>query len=449
MSAAPTKIAITTAVKPVKVKVIGGGFAGCEACYQLLKRGVKVTLVEMKPLKTSPAHHLDTLCEVVCSNSFKSDDINTSSGLLKAEMRLLDSLVIKVAEQTRVPAGNALAVDRYAFSERITRILEEYPNFSIVNEIAMSLDTDGYDFVIVATGPLTDDALIPAFKQLFGSEFLYFFDAVAPIVTADSIDYDSAFSASRYGKGDADYLNCPMNRQEYQTFYDNLVNAETVQLKDFENNVFEGCMPIEVMAKRGADTMRFGPLKPVGLRDERKDERPYAVLQLRKENAEGTLFNLVGFQTNLKYGEQKRVFSMIPALKDAEFARYGVMHRNTYINAPKFLNEHFQVKNNPKLFFAGQLTGVEGYMESTLSGLVAAIQGYRLFSGLEPLRFSEETLTGALCKHVSVEFGDYSPMNSSFGILSPLAEKIRDKSQRKVAYANRAIEAMKNIVKTL
>lgn len=433
----------------MKVKVIGGGFAGCEACYQLLKRGVEVTLVEMKPLQHSPAHHLDTLCEVVCSNSFKSDDINTSSGLLKAEMRLLDSLVVKVAEETRVPAGNALAVDRYAFSQKVTEMLESFANFTRVNEVATSLDTDGYDAVIVATGPLTDDALIPAFQQLFGTDFLYFFDAVAPIITADSIDYDSAFTASRYGKGDADYLNCPMNKDEYLTFYQNLVSAETVQLKDFENNVFEGCMPIEVMAKRGVDTMRFGPLKPVGLRDERKDEKPYAVLQLRKENAEGTLYNLVGFQTNLKYGEQKRVFSLIPALKEAEFVRYGVMHRNTFINAPKFLNEHFQVESNPKLFFAGQLTGVEGYMESTVSGLVAAIQAYRIFNGQEPLNFTTETIVGALCKHVSEDFGEYSPMNSSFGILAPLNEHIRDKSQRKIAYSERAISVMKNIANNL
>ena len=433
----------------MKAKVIGGGFAGCEACYQLLKRGVDVTLVEMKPTKRSPAHHLDTLCEVVCSNSFKSDDLSTSSGLLKAEMRLLDSLIVKVAEQTRVPAGNALAVDRYAFSEKITQELDSFDNFHRVNAVETSLDTDGYDFVIVATGPLTDDALIPAFRQLFGEEFLYFFDAVAPIVTADSIDYDSAFAASRYGKGEADYLNCPMNKEEYLAFYENLVTAETVELKDFENNVFEGCMPIEVMAKRGADTIRFGPLKPVGLRDERKDEKPYAVLQLRKENAEGTMYNLVGFQTNLKYGEQKRVFSMIPALKDAEFVRYGVMHRNTFINAPKFLNEHFQVKNNPKLFFAGQLTGVEGYMESTVSGLVAAVQAYRVFSGQPPIHFPTETVTGALCNHVSVDYGEYSPMNSSFGILAPLNEKIRDKSQRKIAYAERAIEAMKNTVNNI
>ncbi len=431
----------------MKVKIIGGGFAGCEAAYQLLKRGVQVTLVEMKPHKKSPAHKLDTLCEVVCSNSFKSDDLGTSSGLLKAEMRLLDSLIIKIAEQTKVPAGNALAVDRDLFSQQITKTLCSFENLTLQNYTENSLDTSGYDFVIVATGPLTDESLIPAFKNVFGDDFLYFFDAVAPIVTADSIDYDSAFVASRYGKGDADYLNCPMSKEEYLNFYNNLITAETVQLKDFENNVFEGCMPIEVMASRGENTMRFGPLKPVGLRDSRKpDQRPYAVLQLRKENKSGTLYNLVGFQTHLKFGEQKRVFSLIPALRDAEFVRYGVMHRNTYVNAPKFLNNCFQLKSNEKLFFAGQLTGVEGYMESAVSGLVAAVQGYRIFSGMEPYQFSNYTMTGALCNHVSEDFGDYGPMNSNFGILIPHEEIIRDKSARKLAYSTRAIQKMKQIL---
>jgi len=430
----------------VKVKVIGGGFAGCEACYQLLKRGADVTLVEMKPDKKSPAHNLDTLCEVVCSNSFKSDDVNTSSGLLKAEMRLLDSLILRIAEQTKVPAGNALAVDRNKFSQTVTEELLKFENFHIVNKVETSLNTYGYDFVIVATGPLTDDALIPALTDLFGKDFLYFFDAVAPIVTAESIDYNSAFTASRYGKGSADYLNCPMTKDEYLKFYDNLVNAETVQLHDFEINVFEGCMPIEIMAKRGADTIRFGPLKPVGLRDERTDIRPYAVLQLRKENLDGTLYNLVGFQTNLKFSEQKRVFSLIPALKDAEFVRYGVMHRNTYLNAPKFLNEYFQLKGDGKIFFAGQITGVEGYMESTLSGLIAALQGYRIINGQNPIEFTQETMTGALCKHISTEFGEYSPMNSNFGILTPLKDNIRDKSQRKAAYSVRALDKMKELL---
>lgn len=431
----------------MKVKVIGGGFAGCEACYQLLKRGAEVTLAEMKPLKKTPAHHLDTLCEVVCSNSFKSNDLATSSGLLKEEMRLLDSLIVRIAQQTSVPAGNALAVDRYAFSESITRELESFPHFHRIAEVTSSLDVSDFDCVIVATGPLTDDSLIPAFKRIFGENFLYFFDAVAPIVTAESIDYDSAFVASRYNKGTADYLNCPMNKDEYQTFYDALVSAETVELKDFENNVFEGCMPIEVMAKRGTDTMRFGPLKPVGLYDSRKTEKPYAVLQLRKENEQGSLYNLVGFQTNLKFGEQKRVFSLIPALAEAEFVRYGVMHRNTFINAPKFLNSSFRLKTDPKLFFAGQLTGVEGYMESALSGLVAGLQAYRMLKGLPAIDFTTQTMTGALCSHISTDFGDYSPMNSNFGILAPLDSFVK-KSERKQAYSDRAIAQMKKITTT-
>lgn len=428
----------------MKAKIIGGGFAGCEAAYQLLKCGADVTLAEMKPLKRSPAHKSDELCEVVCSNSFKSEDLSTASGVLKAEMTLLDSLTLKVAKSTSVPAGNALAVDRDRFSEQITSELQKFPNFHRVAEICSELDTQDYDCVIVATGPLTDSALIPAMQRIFGSEFLYFFDAVAPIVTAESIDCESAFCASRYGKGTADYLNCPMNREEYLNFYRELISAETAPLHDFENNVFEGCMPIEVMAKRGEDTMRFGPLKPVGLRDERRNEKPYAVLQLRKENVCGTLYNLVGFQTNLKFGEQKRVFSLIPALRNAEFVRYGVMHRNTYINAPKFLDAAFRLKGSSKLFFAGQLTGVEGYMESALSGLVAGLQAFRLFRGLQPLNFTTQTITGALCAHVSTDFGDYSPMNANFGILESLADV--KKSERKQAYAERALTKMKEVL---
>lgn len=432
----------------MKVKVIGGGFAGCEAAYQLAKRGADVTICDMKPQKKSPAHNLDTLCEVVCSNSFKSMDKHTSSGLLKEEMALLDSFVLRVAKQCAVPAGNALAVDRYKFSQAVTEELLKFPNMQIVSQVVDNLSCEGFDCVIVATGPLTDESLIPAFRKLFGNEFLYFFDAVAPIVTADSIDMQSAFAASRYNKGDADYLNCPMSKQEYAEFYSQLISAETVVLHEFENNVFEGCMPIEVMAKRGDDTMRFGPLKPVGLFDSRKDEKPYAVLQLRKENEQGTLYNLVGFQTNLKFKEQQRVFSLIPALKNAEFVRYGVMHRNTYINAPKFLNNNFQLKTSPKLFFAGQLTGVEGYMESTVSGLVAGLQAYRTFNGLAPVDFGSETMTGALCNHVSTEFGEYSPMNSNFGILAPLSEFAK-KADRKAKYAERAIEKMKAIVASM
>lgn len=428
----------------MKAKVIGGGFAGCEACYQLLKRGWEVTLAEMKPLKKSPAHTMDTLCEPVCSNSFKSEDLSTASGVLKGEMKLLDSLVVRVAEKTRVPAGNALAVDRYAFSQEMTEQLQKFSAFTRVAEVTCDVEK-GFDVTIVATGPLTDEALIPAFRQLFGSDFLYFFDAVAPIVTADSIDCDSAFSASRYGKGSADYLNCPMDKQQYDEFYDALVAAQTVPLKQFENNVFEGCMPIEVMAKRGKDTMRFGPLRPVGLFDERKGEKPYAVLQLRKENREGTLYNLVGFQTNLRYGEQKRVFSLIPALKEAEFVRYGVMHRNTYINAPKFLNSAFQLKSRPDVFFAGQITGVEGYMESAVSGLVSAIQADRIAKGLSAAVFPDTTVTGALCRHVSEDYGEYVPMNANFGILRPMHEV--KKALRKQAYAQRALQDMSDTVK--
>lgn len=432
----------------MKVKVLGGGFAGCEAAYQLAKRGADVTICEMKPRKKSLAHNLDTLCEVVCSNSFKSTDVNTSSGLLKEEMALLDSLILRVAKECAVPAGNALAVDRYCFSRSVTEELLKFPNVHLISQVVDNLSCEGFDCVIVATGPLTDDSLIPAFQKLFGNEFLYFFDAVAPIVTAESIDMQSAFVASRYNKGDADYLNCPMNKQEYAEFYSQLISAETVVLHEFENNVFEGCMPIEVMAKRGEDTMRFGPLKPVGLFDSRKNEKPYAVLQLRKENEQGSLYNLVGFQTNLKFGEQQRVFSLIPALKNAEFVRYGVMHRNTYINAPKFLDKNFRLKTDPKLYFAGQLTGVEGYMESTVSGLVAGLQAYRAFSGLAPVDFGSETMTGALCNHVSTEFGEYSPMNSNFGILAPLAEHAK-KTDRKAKYAERAIERMKEIVASM
>ncbi len=433
----------------MKAKVIGGGFAGCEACYQLLKRGVDVTLVEGKFRKKNPVQNLDSLCEVVCSNSFKSNDLSTASGCLKQEMRLLDSIVIKTAEENSVPAGGALAVDREKFSQAITAKLLEYPDFHLVSEVCDSLATDGYDFVIVATGPLTDDALIPAFSEVFGENFLYFFDAVAPIITADSIDFTCAFTADRYGKGTSDYVNCPMNKQEYTAFYNALVTAETAPVHDFDNNVFEGCMPVEIMASRGEDAIRFGPLKPVGLIDERTGKRPYANVQLRKENAEGTLYNLVGFQTHLKFGEQKRVFSMIPALHDAEFVRYGVMHRNTYINAPQFLDACFCLKTDNKLYFAGQITGVEGYMESAVSGLVAGLQAYLTASGKKNIVFPQETITGALCNHISKPFGDYTPMNANFGILPPLEQHIKDKHERKIAYSVRAVENIKNIVKDI
>lgn len=433
-----------------KINVYGGGLAGCEVAYQLLKRGFDVTMYEMKRLKKSPAHKLDTLCELVCSNSLKSEDVGTASGLLKAEMQMLDSLVLSVAQQCKVPAGNALAVDRDLFSKKITEKLNSFANFTYVDCVATEFLPKEDEISVVATGPLTDEALIPAFKQCFGDDFLYFFDAVAPIVTTDSIDFDSAFVASRYNKGDADYVNCPMTKDEFLHFWQNLVDAETVEIKDFENNVFEGCMPIEVMAKRGVDTIRFGPLKPVGLYDDRKPgEKFYAVLQLRKENVEGTLYNLVGFQTHLKFGEQKRVFSMIPALKNAEFVRYGVMHRNTYINAPKFLNSSFQLKSNPNVYFAGQVTGVEGYMESAASGLVVAIQIANRLNGLPSVDFTGKTILGALSKHVSSEFGNYSPMNSNFGILESLDKVVKDKSLKKKMYADRSIAVMSEVVKNI
>lgn len=427
---------------------MGGGLAGCEACYQLLKRGVDVTLVEMKKIKKSPAHNMDGLCELVCSNSLKSMDINTASGLLKAELDMLDSMVLRVARQCAVPAGNALAVDRDLFSEKVTECLKSYGNLTFVDGVEDKIFDDDFDAVIVATGPLTDEALVPAMKELFGSNFLYFFDAVAPIVTADSLDRSRCFTASRYGKGDSDYINCPMEKDEFIEFYRELVSAETVPVKDFENNVFEGCMPIEVMAGRGQDTIRFGPLKPVGLTDPNTGKRPYAVLQLRSENAQCTLYNLVGFQTHLRFGEQKRVFSMIPALKDAEFVRYGVMHRNTYINAPEFLDETFRLKNSKQnIYFAGQMTGVEGYVESLASGLVAGVQCFNRLSGLEQLDFTDCTIIGALTKHVSVAYGKYSPMNSNFGILRPLEENIRDKSLKKQKLSERSLETMKAVLK--
>ncbi|MBO5772751.1 MAG: methylenetetrahydrofolate--tRNA-(uracil(54)-C(5))-methyltransferase (FADH(2)-oxidizing) TrmFO [Clostridia bacterium] len=429
----------------MRVKIIGGGLAGCECAYQLLKRKVEVTLVEMKPTKFSPAHKLNTLCELVCSNSLKSNDLSTASGLLKEELRLLDSLIVDCAEQTKVPAGNALAVDREKFSLLVTERLKAFENFHLVCDVESSLDKGDFDALVVATGPLTDEALLPALKDLFGDSFLYFFDAVAPIVTADTIDQEWSFVGDRYGKGDGDYINCPMDKEQFETFWKELVTAQTAEIKDFENDdVFEGCMPIEVMAKRGQDTIRFGPLKPVGLRFH--DQRPYAVVQLRKENATGTLYNLVGFQTHLKWSEQKRVFSLIPALKNAEFVRFGVMHRNTYVNSPHFLCEDFTLKSNPNVAFVGQLTGVEGYMESCLSGLVGALGIYRKLNGLQPIDFGCETITGALTKHVSTINGNFQPMNANFGILTPLPQHIRDKSEKKKALSHRSIEKMNEIL---
>lgn len=428
----------------MKVNVIGAGLAGCEAVYQVAKRGIDVDLYEMKPLVKSEAHKSNDFAELICSNSLKSDDVCTAGGLLKGELRLFDSLLISCAEQCRVPAGSALAVDRTLFSNLVTSKLKSMPNVKIINKVVDNLNFPD-DITIVATGPLTNSDLIPAFREICG-DFLYFFDAVAPIVTTESIDFDSAFYGSRYNKGEDDYVNCPMNKQEFEHFWFELTNAKTADIHDFDNNVFEGCMPIEVMANRGMDTIRFGPLKPVGLFDERKNEKPYAVLQLRKENVEGTIYNLVGFQTHLTFGEQKRVFSLIPALKDAEFVRYGVMHRNTYINSPKILNNRFQVRNRPNLFFAGQLTGVEGYVESIASGLIAGINASNIILNKPLTDLTNETMIGSLANHVSINNVDYQPMNANFGILKPLPQNYRDKNLKKQAYSDRAISQTKNII---
>lgn len=429
------------------VHVIGGGLAGCEAAYQLAKAGVPVILYDMKPQKRSPAHHSDFFCELVCSNSLKSNEVTSACGLLKAELRCLDSLVIACADRTRVPAGGALAVDRDLFAEEVTRAICENPLITIKHEV-VSILPEG--ICIVATGPLTDDALIPEIAKLCGTEFLHFFDAAAPIVTRDSIDFDSAFQSSRYGKGTDDYVNCPMTKEEYLAFRQALITAKTAEVKDFDKkDIFEGCMPIEVMAQRGEDTARFGPLKPVGLTDPHTGKRPYAVLQLRKENKEEDLFNLVGFQTHLTFGEQKRVFSMIPALRNAEFVRYGVMHRNTYLNAPRVLNANFQVKQHPDVFFAGQITGVEGYVESIASGLYAARSVLAYRKGEKMPELSNDCMIGALAKHVSCENENYQPMNANFGILAALEHPDRDKAKKKEQYAARALQYLETVSKEL
>lgn len=423
------------------VNVIGAGLAGCEAAYQLSKRGVHVRLYESKPLKKSPAHHSDQLCELVCSNSFKANRTNSAAGLLKEEMRTLGSLLLQCADQCAVPAGGALAVDREKFSAMVTDAIKNDPNIEIIPEEITSIPDDA--ITIIATGPLTHDALSSAIADRFG-ESLRFFDAAAPIVAADSIDMEHAFFESRYGKGGGeDYLNCPMNKAEYEAFYEALVSAERAPVHEFDvmnPKVYEGCMPIEVMAQRGEDTIRFGPMKPVGLRDPRTGHRPWAVLQLRKENAAATMYNLVGFQTNLKFGEQKRVFSMIPALHDAEFLRYGVMHRNTFINSPRLLSSEYSLKENKNLFFAGQITGVEGYMESASSGLLCGINAARLFCGQATVTLPDTTMMGALSRYISdPTVTNFQPMGANFGVLPELKNRPRDKAERGTAYAERAL----------
>lgn len=429
----------------MRIDVVGGGLAGSEAAYQLLKRGVEVVMYELRGAGNTPCHKTDNLAELVCSNSLKSEAEDTASGLLKAELDLLDCILLRCARECRVPAGGALAVDREKFSEKVQESLYSFENFRLVRKEVTSLDFE-YPTVI-ASGPLTSDALANAIADRLGADYLGFYDAVAPIVDAESVDMDSAFFATRYDKGDpTDYLNCPLNKEEYEAFVKELVNAKVATLHEFDKReIFEACMPVEVMAKRGDDTLRYGPMRPVGIRD-KEGKRPYAVVQLRKENAYGTAYNLVGFQTNLTFGEQKRVFGMIPALKNAEFLRYGVMHRNTFLRAPRLLTAGFLLKEDGKTAFAGQMTGVEGYVESIASGLIAALNIYAEATGEEEIVFPATTICGQLQRHVSTDNENYQPMNANFGILPPAGEKIRDKKKRKVAYFNRGIQDMKRFL---
>lgn len=425
-----------------KVTVIGAGLAGSEAAWQLAERGIQVTLYEMRPQASSPAHHTEQFAELVCSNSLRAANIENAVGLLKEEMRRMNSLIMTCADATAVPAGGALAVDRHKFSAMVTATLEAHPNVRVVREEVTSIPDEG--IVIIATGPLTAPVLGEKIKALTGSNDFYFYDAAAPIVTAESLNYDKVFAASRYDKGDADYLNCPMTKEEYEAFWQALTTAEVVQPKEFEKEIyFEGCMPVEIMAARGVDTLRFGPLKPVGLVDKRTGVESYAVVQLRKENKDATMFNLVGFQTHLKWGEQKRVFQMIPGLEQAEFVRYGVMHRNTYINSPELLNHAFQLKKEPRLFFAGQMTGVEGYLESAASGLMAGLQAMRYGRGEALIDFPKTTAMGGLSHYISAyEGSNFQPMNINFGIMEPWPGKIRKKKEKNARIAARALEEL-------
>lgn len=424
-----------------KVIIIGAGLAGCEAALRIADFGFDVELFEMKPIRKSPAHKMDSFAELVCSNSLKADRISTAAGLLKAEMRRFSSVCLEAAEKCSVPAGGALAVDRNLFSKYITEKIHAHPKILVKNEVINDIPNDSV--CIIATGPLTDGELADNISKLCGTDSLSFFDAAAPIVTADSIDMSVAFSASRYGKGDADYINCPMNREEYEKFHYELVHAESADLHSFDKEpcVYEGCMPIEVLAKRGEDSIRFGPLKPVGLTDPRTDKRPWAVVQLRKENKDGTLYNIVGFQTNLKFSEQKRVFSLIPGLANSDFMRYGVMHRNSFINSPKLLNSNLSLKSNPNVFFAGQITGVEGYMESAACGILAAENAIRYLLGKDALHLPQITMLGALIGYITDDTNlNFQPMGANFGIIPSLPNRVKDKAERYTLLSNRALE---------
>ena len=425
----------------MEIKIIGAGLAGCEAAWQLAQRGIKVRLYEMKPAKHSPAHKSNDFAELVCSNSLRADGLHNAVGLLKEEMRKLNSLIIACADASRVPAGGALAVDREGFSKMVTDKIKSNPNITVEEKEVTKIDTDKY--TIISAGPLVSDGLAEEIKKLTGDDYLHFFDAAAPIVSYESINMNKAFKAARYGRGGDDYINCPMNKEEYLSFYNALITAETAQLheKVDEPNVFEGCMPIEIMARRGEDTMRFGPLKPVGLVNPHDEQRPYAVVQLRQDNAAGSMYNIVGFQTHLLFPEQKRVFSMIPGLENAEFMRYGVMHRNTYINSPKLLDPDYKMRKYPKVYFAGQITGVEGYVESAASGLTAGISAAYAVMNESVQIFSSKTAIGALGAYVSNKsITNFQPMNINFGIIDVLEERIKDKKLKAEKIAERSLE---------
>lgn len=432
----------------VVVNVIGAGLAGSEAAWQIAKRGIQVRLYEMRPVKQTPAHHTDKFAELVCSNSLRANTLTNAVGVLKEEMRILDSVIIKAADECAVPAGGALAVDRHEFAAKVTDLVKGHPNVSVINEEVGEIPNGP---TIIATGPLTSKSLSDQLKSITGEEYLYFYDAAAPIIEKDSIDMDKVYLKSRYDKGEAAYLNCPMTEEEFDRFYEALIAAETVPLKEFEKEIFfEGCMPIEVMAKRGRKTMLFGPLKPVGLEDPKTGKRPFAVIQLRQDDAAGTLYNIVGFQTHLKWGPQKEVLSLIPGLENAEIVRYGVMHRNTFINSPRLLKSTYQYKNREDLFFAGQMTGVEGYVESAASGLVAGLNAANFVLGKDLVEFPSETAIGSMARYITTANADnFQPMNANFGIFAELPERIKSKKERNEMHANRALETIQKISKNL
>jgi len=430
------------------VNVIGAGLAGSEAAWQVAKRGIKVRLYEMRPVKQTPAHHTDKFAELVCSNSLRANALTNAVGVLKEEMRRLDSVIIRSADECAVPAGGALAVDRHEFADKVTDQVKNHPNVTVINEEVTEIPEGT---TIIATGPLTSQALASSLKELTGEDYLYFYDAAAPIIEKDSINMDKVYLKSRYDKGEAAYLNCPMTEEEFDRFYEALISAETVPLKEFEKEIFfEGCMPIEVMANRGKKTMLFGPMKPVGLEDPRTGKRPFAVVQLRQDDAAGTLYNIVGFQTHLKWGPQKEVIQLIPGLENAEIVRYGVMHRNTFINSPKVLKATYQFRNRNNLFFAGQMTGVEGYVESAASGLVAGINASRFVEGKEPIEFPQETAIGSMAKYITTTNAkNFQPMNANFGLFSDLPIRVKSKKDRAEHHANRALETIQNFMKNL